>query len=247
MGPLSVEETTDRTLSHPGSEEPPRFLPWLAVWTVLTVVTLCGLWVAGFRTRGLIEAVDRGAAKVESFRVGELNDDLIRKTIQTQRDTLPFWTVLALLGDFLVEPAALATRALAAATAFSAIAALRGRTIGYERALAACSAAQGFWVLGLLVRAVLMVALKRDEIETSAALFLSPGVYPAYLCLALRQLDLFALIGWGAMATGGVRRGQVKWPGAISMVLLLAGFEAVTRVAIASVLGAGMRLSVMPT
>src|SRR5947209_7993336 len=60
-GPLSVEETIDETLSHPGSEEPPRFLPLLAVWTVLTVVTLCGLWVAGFRTRGLIEAVDRGA------------------------------------------------------------------------------------------------------------------------------------------------------------------------------------------
>ena len=247
MGSLSVEETTDVSPTHPKSEEPPRFLPLLAVWTVLTVVTLGGLWVAGFRTRGLIEAVDRGAAKVESFRVGELNDDLIRKTIQTQRDTLPFWTVLALLGDFLVEPAALAARALAAATAFAAIAALRGRTIGYEQALAACSAAQGFWVLGLFVRAVLMVALRRDDIETSAALFLSPGVYPAYLCLALRQLDVFALIGWAVMVIGGVRRGQVKWPGGIFIALVLAGFEAVTRVGIASMLGAGMRLSVLPT
>ncbi len=247
MGSFSEEGTTDVEASQPKSEESPRFMPSLALWTVLTVVTLGGLWVAGFRTRGLIEAVDRGAAHVESFRVGELNDDVIRKTIQTQRDTLPFWTVIALLGDFLVEPAALTARALAAATAFAAIAALRGRTIGYERALAECSAAQGFWVLGIVVRAVLMAALRRDDIETSAVLFLPTGMYPAYVYLALRQLDVFALIGWSTIALGGVRRMQVRWPGALFVTLTLAGFEAVARVSIAATLGAGMRLSVLPS
>jgi hypothetical protein len=247
MESIPEEETTDVQASRPRSEASPRFMPSLALWTVLTVVTLGGHWVAGFRTRGLIEAVDRGAARVESFRVGELNDDVIRKTIQTQRDTLPFWTLLALLGDFLVEPAALAARALAAATAFAAIAALRGRPIEYERALAECSAAQGFWVAGIFVRAVLMVALRRDDTETSAALLLAPGLYPAYLDLALRQLDVFAVIGWSTMASGAVRRGQVRWPGALFVTLMLAGFEAAARVCVATILGAGMRLSVLPS
>jgi len=228
-------------------EEAPRFIPLLLLWTILTIVTLGGLWIAGFRTRGLVAAVDHGAARIESMRIGDIDDDLLRKTIQTQRDTLPFWTVIALLGDFLAEPMALVTRALAVATGFASIAALRGRPIGYERALAECSAAQGYWVLGVIVRAVLMMALRRDDIETSAVLLLPAGTYPAFFVLALRQLDAFALIGWVTMGIGGVRRRQVKWLGAVFVILSLATLEIVTRVSIAAMLGAGMRLSVMPT
>src|SRR3954454_8244314 len=101
MESIPEEGKTDVEASRPRSEASRRFMPTLVLWTLLTVVTLGGLWVAGFRTRGLIGAVDRGAARIESYRVVELNDDVIRKTIQTQRDTLPFFTVLALLGDFL--------------------------------------------------------------------------------------------------------------------------------------------------
>ena len=74
--------------------------------------------------------MEKGAARVESLGIGEIGDDLIRKSIRTQRDTLPFWTVLAMLGDFLVEPVSLAVRALAVATAFGALAALTGRSVG---------------------------------------------------------------------------------------------------------------------
>ncbi len=247
MRALPFDGPVDAVESHAKSDESPRYLPMLALWTLITVVTLGGLWIAGFRTRGLVGAVDKGAARIEAIRIGDIDDDLIRKTIQTQRETIPFWTVIALLGDFLVEPMALVARALAAATGFAAIAALRGRHIGFERALAECSAAQGFWVLGIVVRGALMMALRRDDIETSAALFLTPGTYRALIAIAVRQLDAFALIGWTTMAVGAVKRGQVKWPGALSVVVTLALIEAATRISFEALLGASMRLSVMPT
>jgi hypothetical protein len=228
------------------ADEAPRFAPILLLWVALVVVLNGAVWLAGIETAGLAEAVEEGAARAESVKIGEVGDDLIRKAIRTQHDTRPFWTVLAFLGDFLGEPVVLAGRALAVATAFSAAAALRGRTIGYDRALAACSAAQGFWVLGLAVQAALMLALRRGDVETSAALLLPPGTYHAAVALLLRQLDPFVLTGWAVIAAGAVRRGQLGWFGALVVVALFAATEAVARVDIGLLTGAGMRLSLMP-
>ena len=218
----------------------------LLLWMGLTVLILAALWLTGFATSNLAGAVEQGATRIESIGVGEVGEEVIRKAVRSQHDTLPFWTVITLLGHFLGEPVVLAVRALAVATAFSASAALMGRPIGYGRALTECSVAQGFWVLGLAVHAGLMMVLRRPDVETSAALFLSPGTYPAWLWLTLRQADAFALIGWIALACGGLRRGQV---GIVSAVGVCLGFwvvEASVRVGLATVIGAAMRLSVLP-
>jgi hypothetical protein len=228
----------------PAPDEAAGFGAVLGLWMALTVLIHGGLWLTGFPRSGLAGAVEQGAARAESQGAGEIGDDLIRKAVRTQRDTLPFWTVLAFLGDFLVEPVALAVRALAAATAFSAVAALMGRPAGYDRALADAAKVQGFWVLGLAVRAGLMVALRRPEVETSAALVLPDGSYPAAAWLAARQLDAFALAGWLALARGASRRGQVGVPAALAVC---GGFwlaEAALRVGLGLITGAGMRLAV---
>jgi hypothetical protein len=228
------------------ARESPRFGPVLALWIALTVLIHGVLWVSGVRTSGLTAAVEKGAARVETQGVGVLGDDLIRKSIRVQHDTLSFWRVIAFLADFLADPLTLAGRALAAATAFSALAALTGRAIGYDRAMAETAAAQGIWVLGLAVQAALMVALRRGDIETSAVLFLPAGSYPAVLWLALRQLDVFAITGWGVVAAGARHRGQVGWPVALAVVTALGLTEAAVRLTLGLGMGAAMRLSVMP-
>jgi hypothetical protein len=228
------------------AEEGQGFGTVLLLWTGLTVLILAALWLTGFATSSLAVAVEQGAARVEMVSVGEVGDELIRKAVRSQHATLPFWTVIRFLGDFLGEPTALALRALAAATAFSAAAALSGRPIGYERALAECSAAQGFWVLGLFVSAALMMTLRRHDVETSAALFLPPGVQPAWLVVGLRQLDVFALVGWIVVAYGGCRRGQVGVLGAVSVCVGYWAVESSVRVGLALLIGASMRLCLMP-
>jgi hypothetical protein len=223
-----------------------RFGPILALWTALVLGLHGAIWLAGFRTGALAEGVERGASRVESRGIGEVSDDLIRRAIQTQHDTLSFWTTLAWLGDFLVEPLALPARALATATLFAAVAALVGRPVRYELALHECSTAQGVWVLGLAVQVVLMITLRRGDIETSPALLLPPGVYPAAAWLVLRQFDLFAVLGWAILARGGWRRGQVNLASAVAICLVLWLGEAALRVPLGWVIGAGTRLELVP-
>jgi hypothetical protein len=188
--------------------------------------------------------VELGAAGVETRSSGEIGEDLIRKAIQSQRETRPFWTSLALIDDFLIEPAALGLRAILVATLTTGIAAVAGRSLQYDQALADCATAQGFWVLSLMVRVGLLVALRRsdDEIETSLALILGPGDHAATIWLGLRQVDPFLILGWFAMGRSACRRGEV---GPISAVLLcgsLGLLEAAIRVGLGVVLGASMRL-----
>jgi hypothetical protein len=223
-----------------------RFGPILALWAALVLGLHGAIWLAGFRPGALAEGVEWGAARVESRGIGEVSDDLIRRAIQTQHDTLSFWTTLAWLGDFLVEPLALAARALATATLFAAVAALVGRPVRYELALHECSTAQGVWVLGLAVQVVLMITLRRGDIETSPALLLAPGVYPAAAWLVLRQFDLFAVLGWAILARGGWRRGQVNLASAVAICLVLWLGEAALRVPLGWVIGAGTRLEFVP-
>jgi hypothetical protein len=233
---------------HPPIEPDPapRFGLTLLRWMVLVVALQGLLWAFGVRSTALAVAVEQGAARIETRGIGEVGDDVIRKAIRLQRASLAFWTTVALLGDFVVEPLALAVRAIVVAVVLSSLAALIGRPSRFGPALAACSWVQGFWVLGLAVRVVLMLALRRGEVETSLALILPPGSYPASAWVALRQADAFALLGWAALARGGWRRGQVNRATAVLVCALLALGEAALRVGATLVLEAGMRLTLVP-
>lgn len=246
MSVEALERERAPLAEHPAGEDGNGFGAVLTLWMGLTVLIVAALWLTGFTTSALTAAVEQGAARAESLGVGEMGDDLIRKAVRSQHDTLPFWTVLTFLGQFLGEPLMLGVRALGAATALSALAALMGRPVGYERALLECSMAQGVWVLGLAVRAGLMMALRRPDVQTSAVLFLDPGTYPAWLWLSVSQLDVFALIGWTVVARGGLKRGQVGLTGALGVCLGLWALEAVVRVGLGAVLGACVRLTVLP-
>jgi hypothetical protein len=225
---------------------PARAGPILALWVVLAIALRATLWVTGFETKDLTDAVERGAARTEASRVGEVGDDVIRKAIRLQRETLPFWTTMARLGDFAVEPALLALRALTAATLFAAFAALTGRPIGFAAGLAGAAWVQGFWVLGLAVKVGLMVALRRPDVETSLALLLPSGRHPAAVVLLARQVDPFVALGWLALAWGGWRRRQVNLATALLIVLAMAFTEVIMRVSFGLITGAGMRLSILP-
>jgi hypothetical protein len=214
---------------------------------MLLTVGLEGLlWHSGARALALSEAVEQGAARIERRTSGEVSEDQVRKAIRTQNATLPFWTTLALLGDFLVEPLSMAARPLAVATLLSTLAALVGRPVQFSAALGACVTVQGLWVLGLAVRVVLMLALRLDEAETSLALALPAGTNSALALLAARQIDAFALWGWAAMALGGWRRGQANLAVALLVCALVALGEAALRINVALMVGAGMRLTLMP-
>ena len=213
----------------------------------LVVVINGARWIGGFPTGMLSQGVERGVARAETRARGEVGDEIIRKAIRTQRETLPFWSALAGIDDFLIEPALLAVRAVAVATLFTAAAAVMGRTVQYDRALVQCAYAQGFWVLGLAARLALLIALRRgeDDIETSLALVLAPGSYRAPLWLVLRQLDLFALLGWAAMARAGWRRGDAPLMVAVAICAGLGLVELGVRVAAGLLVGASIRLSLM--
>ena len=148
-----------------------------------------------------------------------MGDDLVRKAVRLQQATRPFWTTLALIGDFVVAPWPRALRSLAAAALLGSLAALVGRPPGFAAALAENAEAQGFWVSGLAVRVALAIALRRTEADTSLALVLPPGSYPAAAWAALRQLDAFALLGWAALARSAWRRGQANLATAVLVCL----------------------------
>ncbi len=219
---------------------------WLALWSAILVALHAVVWVAGFPTLEIATGVESGAARIEASAVGESSDDLLRKAIQLQQDTRPFWLTLAALGDFILDPVRMALRTCFVAIGFSAIAALSGRTIGFGRALTDSARLQGLWVVGLAVRAALMIVLKRPDADTSLSLFLQSGPQPAFIWLLLRQADVFALIGWWLLLVGGWRRGQTNPVMAALLILTLMLTEMAACTAGAAAVGAGMRLSILP-
>jgi hypothetical protein len=227
-------------------DEAPRAGSILALWMALTVLLQMAFWISGARLADVSGAVEVGAARVESRGIGEVGDEVVRKAIGLQHDTTWFWTVLAMIGDFMVEPISLALRAGMVATLFGGIALLKGRSVEFSRGMAGCAAAQGFWVLSLAVRVILAIVLRRPEIETSPTLFLTPGAYPGILWVVLRQMDVFILLGWFVLARGGWKRGQVGIVGAVMVCGSLFLIEAALRVAFSLLVEAGMRLSLMP-
>jgi hypothetical protein len=230
--------------ARPG--EPPGAGRWLALWVGLVIALNGLLWLSGERGAALAAAVERGAARTELARVGEVGEEVIRKAVHLQQESVTFWATLAALGDFAGEPMLLVLRALLVATAFTGLAALVGRPTRFSEGLAACAAAQGIWVLGLAVRLGLMAVLHRAEVETSATLLLPPGAYSAATWVALRQLDIFAALGWTTLALGGWRRGQVNLATAFAVCGLFWSGEAAMRISYSLFLGAGMRLTLLP-
>ena len=224
-----------------------RFGAVLCVWMVLIVALNGARWIAGFRPVLLAAAVERGVQRIETAGQGEMSDDLVRKAIRTQRDSRPFWSVLHAFGDFVIDPCAPVLRAVGVAIGFTAIAAMTGRRLQFERALAESAWIQGYWVLGLAVRVGLLVWLRRgeDDLDTSLGLLLPPGTYPAATWLMLRQCDLFALLGWSSLAVAGWRRGDANLAAAVFLCSTLGLFEISLRTVVGLVLGSAMRLSLI--
>jgi hypothetical protein len=223
----------------------PRFGTILCAWMLLVVALNGARWVAGFRPVVLAAAVEHGVHRIEADGKGEMGDEIVRKAIRTQRDSLPFWSVVLLIGDFAIEPFALALRAVAAAIGFTAIAATTGRPIRFERAASDCARLQGFWVLSLAVRVGLMIGLRRgeDDLETSLGMFLAPGTYPAATWLFIRECDVLALLGWASLAAAGRRRGDANLVAAVVLCAGMGLVETGLRAAAGLVVGSAMRLS----
>jgi hypothetical protein len=91
-----------------------------------------------------------------------------------------------------------------------------------------------------------MIALRRPEAETSLCLLLPPGRWPALVWEAAKQVDAFVLIGWTALARGAWRREQTNLVAASTICGLLWLAESALRVGYSLVVGAGMRLTVLP-
>ncbi len=236
------------TVAAPSKTQLPRRVgPILTVWVACLVAIHAADWLVGTRSATLVRAVEQGEAKVEAQTVGaDLSSDAARKLIQLQRDTRPFWTTLALLGDFGVDPLALLVRPLLVATLFAAWAALAGRGNGFAPALSDSAILQGLWLVGPALALALTLSGSSGEADTSLGLFLPSGPRSAWVYTTLHQADIFALWGWLAMARAGYSRRQVPWALALATVVPLIITEIALRSVAAAILGAGMRLTIIP-
>lgn len=231
----------------PPHAAPRRAGPILTAWVVLLLLIHAADWLVGTRSAVLVRAVAEGEAKVEAQTAGaDLSVDAVRKLIQLQRDTRPFWATLTLLGDFGCEPLALIVRPLAVATLFAAWAALAGRPNGFGPALVESATLQGFWLIGPAVTLGLALARVPGEPDTALSLLLPSGSHSVWTWTTLHGADIAALGGWLALAWTGWRRRQVSLPLALATIVPLALAEVACRGVATAVLGAGMRLTIIP-
>lgn len=237
-------------MATPHADPARRAGPILATWVLLLLLIHAADWLAGPRAADLARAVERGEARVEAQSLGaDLSADAARKAIGLQRATRPFWATLALLGDFAVDPLLLVARPLLVATLFAAWAALAGRPSGFGPALRQSAWVQGLWLVGPALALILALAPARPAAaapDTSLGLLLGPGPHSAWTYATLRAADLFALWGWLALAWLGWRRRQVAPGVALAIVLPLLLVEVAARGAASALLGAGMRLTILP-
>jgi len=228
-------------------ESPRKVGPILAVWVVCLLAIHAADWLVGTRTTSLVRAVEQGEAKVEAQTAGaDLSSDAARKLIQLQRDTRPFWSTLVLLGDFLVDPLALVVRPLLIATLFAAWAALAGRPTDFAPALRELATLQGLWLVGPALALGLTLARVPGEPDTTLGLLSPPGPHSAWVWTILHQADVFALWGWLALARAGWKRRQVPPALALATVIPLLMIEIACRSVAAAIIGAGMRLTIIP-
>lgn len=242
---MASEKATPARVAETGSDSA-RTGALLTLWIVLALGFQAAFWLSGARPRALADAVEHGVLEVELKSYGEVQDYLIHKAIQTQRRTLAFWTILALIADFVVTPLGLALRPLAVATLLSGLAALTGRPARFSLALAECVWVQGLWVFALGLRVVLCLALRRTDVDISLALAMPPGIYPAWNWALLAQVDHFSLWGWTAMAWGGWRRGQANPLTSTLTCVLVALVEMTLWIGAVLVVGSAMRLTLFP-
>jgi len=234
-------------LDHATFEPFPGPLAWLGFWITLAIAAAAALWLTGYRDYQIASAIQTGERIIEFQSIGERDDQTIREAIRVQRASIPFWTTLRMLTDFVFLPLGLAARALAAATLAAAWAAIWGRPHRFADGWRESAAVQGFWAVGLALQTGLIIALGQPEATFSAALWLDPTVtQPAWLNLSLRWLDGFALAGWIALAWGIRQRGQAGISGAVLLTLMLMSLEFLLVIPWELVLGAGMRLTVVP-
>jgi hypothetical protein len=224
----------------------PRWGWLLVIWMALEVMLRGVVWTTGVPDYELAVAVEKGAERVEQRSVGEDSPDVVRKSIQLQRDSLRFWTVIWLVGDFVMAPLWLAARALAVAVGLAAVAAITGRPVRFPAAMKDCVTWQGVWVLGLAVQAALMLILRRSDIVTSVVLFFPPRVYGAREWVLLQQIDGFAMIGWLGMAWSACRRGQAGLLMALVTCLIIALMEFQIRGSFSLLVNLGMHLTIFP-
>ena len=241
---------TDPLAATPDSKttgtDTPKWGLILTIWMALVVVLNGALWTTGVPDYRLAEAVERGAAKVEERSSGEENEDIVRKAIQLQRNSLRFWRTLALVGDFLVEPLWLALRAFCVAVALSSVAAMCGRPVRFPLAMHDCVVWQGVWVLRLAVQVGLMFALQRSAIDTSIVMLLPSHQFSASEWVFFEQLDYFAVLGWLGIAWGACRRGQANLLAALVTCFVVAALEASIVMGFSLLINLGMRLTVFP-
>ncbi len=239
--------STPEPASSSSGDDQSNWGTMLAVWMVATIVLYGVVWTTGVKDYDLAEAVERGAGRVEMQQKGEESEDVIRKGINLQRDTLPFWTVIALIGDFLFAPLSMFVRPLMVAVAFSAVAAVSGRKVRFPAVMFDSVAWQGVWVIGLAVQVVLMLALRRSHIETSIMLLFPPGDYSATSWVMLRQLDSFAMLGWLGMAASARQRGQANWLVALLVCLSLWATEVLVWASASLIVNLSMRSALLPS
>lgn len=214
---------------------------------MVATIVLDGVpWLAGYRQYRLAEAVEEGAAHVEQRMLGEDSPDVVREQIELQRDSLRFWTVVALLEDFLLVPLTLVFRALLASTAFSAIAAVSGRRSRFPIIMSDAVRWQAVWVIGIAVHVVLMLVLDRDSVDTAVTVLLPAGPYSASTWTNLQQLDFFALVGWLGIAWSGWRHQQANIVVAPLICLVLAAIEVSIFASGNLLINLSMRLTLIP-
>ncbi len=218
----------------------------LSLWMALVVMLHGVIWTTGVTDFGLAQAVENGVAEVEKQQLGEESEDVVRKAIQMQRDTLPFWTVIAALGDYIVAPLTLGLRAFAVAVVMSAVAATSGRQVRFPLAMYESVVWQGVWVLGIAVRVVLMLVLQRSIVNTSIIMFLPQESFTATQWTLLGQVDCFALIGWFGMAWSARCRGQANLLVAVIVCVFLALVEFSVSTGASLVINLSMRMALMP-
>ncbi len=242
---MSRRSTTTEPSSTPNGRETPDWRWLLALWMAVVIVLNGVIWTTGVTDYGLAQAVENGAAQVEKQQIGEESEDVIRKAIQLQRDTLDFWTVIAAIHDFLIAPVSLGLRAFAVAVALSAVAATTGRPVRFPQALYECVTWQGVWVLALVVQVILMMVLQRSTISTSILMFLSQDSYTARQWTLLQQIDCFALVGWLGMAWAARGRQQANLLAALVVCLVLAAIEIYICYGASLVVNLSMRMTLM--
>ena len=218
----------------------------LAVWMSLVVILNGIIWTTGVPDYDLAEAVEKGAARVEQRSVGEDSEDVVRKSIQLQRDSLSFWTVIRAVGDFLGGPVM---------DCFTGIGRGRGAECGGGGQWPAGAVSGGDEAMRGLAGCV---GSGTDSPSCAHAGPPSVGyrdlrrapVAAARLAarewVLLHQIDCFAMIGWLGMAWSACRRGQTNLYVALLTCFVVAAIEAPIRGSFWLLVNLGMRLTIFP-